>query len=313
MSPSKAGIPSDRRPLLGAPAVALRDREKLFPAPRAGREDPNRVWACRGAGAPGPGVHPSLRGAGAQQAAEGRSSPRAEPGLGPSASRAEGDGKPPTPEESLLGACFGALHKPGCQPRAHRRESVGPAAAGEGEVGEEGAMHPEARAGGGRDTGATRDASGGGPLPSPTGERGRASGRSSPAPTTTLRATAAAKAQVTPRQGLSAGAALQSAAPARRAHGTGSLCPLRGRPPHASQHPVLSARGQTAAGQGRGPGSPPCGGPRPGLWSAAYASGASARTPPRNWALGPAAAPARLPPGPGSPEMALAEVQPRAE
>ncbi|XP_019781188.2 CTP synthase 2 isoform X3 [Tursiops truncatus] len=57
-------------------------------------------------------------------------------------------------------------------------------------------MHPEARAGGGRDTGATRDASGGGPLPSPTGERGRASGRSSPAPTTTLRATAAAKAQI---------------------------------------------------------------------------------------------------------------------
>lgn len=163
------------------------------------------------------------------------------------------------------GACFGALHKPGCQPRAHRRESVGPAAAGEGEVGEEGAMHPEARAGGGRDTGSTRDASGGGPLPSPTGERGRASGRSSPAPTTTLRATAAAKAQVTPRQGLSAGAALQPAAPARRAHGTGSLCPLRGRPPHASQHLVLSARGQTAAGQGRGPGSPPCGGPRPGL------------------------------------------------
>lgn len=161
------------------------------------------------------------------------------------------------------GACFGALHKPGCQPRAHRRESVGPAAAGEGEVGEEGAMHPEARAGGGRDTGSTRDASGGGPLPSPTGERGRASGRSSPAPTTTLRATAAAKAQVTPRQGLSAGAALQPAAPARRAHGTGSLCPLRGRPPHASQHLVLSARGQTAAGQGRGPGSPPCGGRRP--------------------------------------------------
>ncbi|XP_060148875.1 CTP synthase 2 isoform X3 [Globicephala melas] len=57
-------------------------------------------------------------------------------------------------------------------------------------------MYPEARAGGGRDTGATRDASGGGPLPSPTGERGRASGRSSPAPTTTLRATAAAKAQI---------------------------------------------------------------------------------------------------------------------
>ncbi|XP_032475954.1 CTP synthase 2 isoform X4 [Phocoena sinus] len=58
-------------------------------------------------------------------------------------------------------------------------------------------MHPEARAGGGRDTGATRDAAGGGPLPSPTGERGRASGRSSPAPTTTLRSTAAAaKAQI---------------------------------------------------------------------------------------------------------------------
>ena len=106
MSPSKAGIPSDRRPLLRAPAVALRDPEKLFPAPRAGREDPSRVWACRGAGAPGPGVHPSLRGAGAQQAAEGRSSPRAEPGLGPSESGAEGDGKPPTPEESLEGRLF---------------------------------------------------------------------------------------------------------------------------------------------------------------------------------------------------------------
>lgn len=86
----------------------------------------------------------------------------------------------------FLGACFGALHKRGCKPQAHQRESAGPAAAGEGKVGEEGAAHPEARVGGGKDLVATGDTPSGGPFPSPTGERGPATGRSALSPPATL-------------------------------------------------------------------------------------------------------------------------------
>lgn len=134
-------------------------------------------------------------------------------------------------------------------------------------MGEEGAAHPEARAGSGKDPVATRDTPSGGPFPSPTGERGPAAGRSAPSLLATLPAPPPPP-QVTPLPDLPrTPRASELPAPAR----TWGRAPLsarrwrprrveRGRQPGASPHPAHADRRRTADGLGPGPG-PPC--PRP--------------------------------------------------
>lgn len=124
-------------------------------------------------------------------------------------------------------------------------------------MGEEGAAHPEARAdGGGKGPGATWDTPSGSPLPSPTGERGRASGRSLPSSPASLGAGAAA--QVSPGPGLRAGVARPPArAPSSGAHvGPGAFVPAEGgrrarvpAPPRAAG----TLRARPAAARGPGP------------------------------------------------------------
>lgn len=61
------------------------------------------------------------------------------------------EGKLSVPEESLFRRWFCCIAQTWCKPQAHQRESAGPAAAGEGKVGEEDGAHPEACTGGGKD------------------------------------------------------------------------------------------------------------------------------------------------------------------
>lgn len=131
------------------------------------------------------GIHLGPRRASAELAAEGRSSPRVERGLRPSASRAEGDGKL-CRRSHFFEAGFVALHNPGCKSKLTGVSQLGRRRQERKRWGEEGAAHPKACAGGGKDPWATRDTSSGGPLPSPTGERGRAAGRIPSSPPATV-------------------------------------------------------------------------------------------------------------------------------